>query len=553
MSKKASLLTRRGFSAGMAGMMIANGAPTTCRAAAAGSANATIEISLGESNGIIPRENFGCLLEVIGSSIYDGVWVGEKSNIPNVGGIRKELIDGIRLIGTGVIRWPGGCFSSNYDWRDGIGPQKDRPTRTSFWNDKLPREVPIGPQRFDPNHFGTDELVRLCKLTGAQPFLNANTRSLGAQVFDRWVEYCNSPAGSTSLSKQRAVNGSIEPFGVKYWGVGNEPWGYDGQLTATEYLTIYKEFASMLPVYGARPELVAACGPNSNLEWVSTILEGTKNYKNIAPIFPSLMSIHHYPGTDRTTNFDEQDWYEFLAGASWLDQVIEETWAVMASADPNHDTKIAVDEWGAVLAKGTEVSAENYWSRAVTLRDVVHAGLTLDILNRQSDKVKLACFTGLINQEGGIFIAEGKNFVPTGVYHVFELYKPHQGGQLIPTHFDAPTVNINYTGPVTSIVGKSFKSLWGLNGSASLKGKTLTLTVVNPHLHEHRETTVKLISAKATSVVLTSISNDDIHAQNTFERPNILVPVRQLLDASGASFVATLSPASVNRLTVQLA
>lgn len=541
---KYSRVSRRSFIAGTAGLFGVSVFP--CLAAAN---RATIDVLLGEARStVISPDNFGYLLEVIGTSVSNGVWVGERSKIPNIGGIRKDLVNHMRRMKASVIRWPGGSFASSYDWKDGIGPRSERPTRTSFWNDKFPKEVPNGPQRFDPNQFGTHEFMELCKLTGGRPFLSANTRALPPLEFDRWVEYCNAPAGATTLAKLRAKNGSPEPFDVRYWGIGNEAWGDDGALTAEEYLTQYRNFASMVPNYGSKPQLLA-CG--GTYDWVHTIMEGTKN-KTWPDIHPQLMSIHFYPAYERDPlRFNDQDWYDYLAGSAYLERVIERTWEIMAISDPQHDTQIAVDEWGAILKKGTELSPENYWSRAVTLRDAVSAGLQLDVLNRQSDKVKLACFTGLINQEGGVFLTQDDKFVATGIYHVFAMYAPHQGGQLVPTRFSAPEITYSWVGK-PSWGEMTSNTLNGLNGSASLKEKTLTLTIVNPHVSEPRETQINLRDAGVVSAALSVLRHDDIHAQNTFAAPDTLKPVETTLEVTGSSFVISFAPASVNRLTLEL-
>jgi len=535
---------RRSFLVGSAALLSASAFPVF-----SDGRRATIDVLLNEGKQTISPDNFGYLLEVIGTSVYDGVWVGEKSKIPHIDGIRKDLIEHLRKIKASVIRWPGGSFASNYDWKDGIGPRSERPTRTSFWNDKFPKEVPNGPQRFDPNQFGTHEFIRLCELTGARPFLSANTRSLPALEFDRWMEYCNAPADSATLAKPRAKNGSREPFNVKYWGIGNEPWGDDGALTAQEYLTQYRNFASMVPQYDFKPQLIA-CG--GTYDWVHTIMEGTKN-KTWPDIHPQLMSIHHYPGYKRDPlKFDDQDWYDFLAGGAYLEEVIERTWQIMAISDSGHDTKIAVDEWGAILEKGTELSPENYWSRAVTLRDAVSAAIQLDVLNRQSDKVTLACFTGLMNQEGGVFMTQGDKFVASAIYHVFDLYAAHQGGQFIPTHFDAPTISYDWKGTPSWYEIQS-KALNSLSGSASLKGKTLTLTVVNPHVSESREARINLGDARARSAQMTVMRHEEIHAQNTFDHPNVLKPIELALKVQGSSFITEFTAASINRLSLELA
>lgn len=174
-----------------------------------------IELLLAEPLGTISPNIYGHFTENLGGVIYDGLWVGEKSKVPNVKGIRKELIEEMRKIKAPVVRYPGGCFADSYDWRDGIGPAEKRPRRTNFWAQE---ETAAGPanHKYDPNQFGTNEFIQFCKLIGSQPYLAANVRSLPATEFYRWVEYCNSPAGTTTLADMRAAAGYAEPFGVRF-------------------------------------------------------------------------------------------------------------------------------------------------------------------------------------------------------------------------------------------------------------------------------------------------------------------------------------------------
>ena len=171
---------------------------------------ARIDIIPDEPIGVIAPEIYGHFVEHLGGVVYDGIWVGEDSRVPNVGGIRKQIVDALRPMRPGVIRWPGGCFADQYDWRDGIGPRKARPRRTNFWigSPEWPQNANrTGAQVYDTNQFGTIEFSRFCKLTGAEPYFAANLRSLPAQDYWRWVEYCNSPDGSTTLADQRAADG----------------------------------------------------------------------------------------------------------------------------------------------------------------------------------------------------------------------------------------------------------------------------------------------------------------------------------------------------------
>jgi alpha-N-arabinofuranosidase len=211
--------------------------------------DAQIEIVADEPLGSISRNIYGQFTEHIGGVIYDGVWVGEDSKIPNTHGIRTQLLDHLKKIHVPVIRWPGGCFADSYDWKDGIGPVSSRPRRTNFWETSpdAARLHESGPQVFETNRFGTNEFVRFCNLSGADPYIAANVRSLTALQFDRWVEYCNSPAGSTSLADSRGAAGFPEPFHVRFWGVGNESWGCGGNFTPEDYATEFRRFTSWIP------------------------------------------------------------------------------------------------------------------------------------------------------------------------------------------------------------------------------------------------------------------------------------------------------------------
>src|SRR5689334_18170438 len=206
-----------------AGLAVTAATLFTSKSLLSATADSRIEILLDEPIGTISPNIYGHFAEHLGGVIYDGIWVGEGSSIPNTNGIRTALIDAMRRIHAPVIRWPGGCFADSYDWRDGTGPRNQRPRRTNFWADaREARQRTMGVQSFEPNSFGTSDFVRFCRLSGAEPYIAANVRSLTPLDFDHWMEYCNSPAGSTTLADQRAKDGSRDPFNVRYWGIGNE-------------------------------------------------------------------------------------------------------------------------------------------------------------------------------------------------------------------------------------------------------------------------------------------------------------------------------------------
>lgn len=535
----------------------------------------TIEILLNEPLGVISPDLYGYLVENLGTVIYDGIWVGEDSKIPNVGGIRKELIDRMRRIKPSVVRWPGGNFADYYDWKDGIGAPHNRPTRTNPWIEEMPADVSSGPQTFDPNAFGTPEFMRLCQLSGGRPFLNANVRSLVAQDFDRWVEYCNSPVGSTSLADQRKADGSSDPYRVRFWGIGNEVWDWGGRMTAVEYATIYKRFTAHVPHYGVDLAFVACGGPppGTDTAWIREFLSICK--KTMAPVPIGAMSIHYYatnvledllqPGqtieelaaahsdwtkddwlklTPGAVDFDASDWYDVLAKSAKVDTVIATSWTAMEEFDPRREIKLAVDEWGIFCRPGTQLNPRDIRGRAVTLRDAMAAALTLDIFHQHADKLLLACFTGLINQEGGLFRAEGPKFVATPIFHVFELYSAHQGRQSLRTIFDSAKISHEHAGRKISLAG--------LSGSASIRDREVILTVVNPHVSDPVDASIVLRDGEVRGGTVATITHSDIHAQNTFEDPERVKPVIAALRAEGSSFSYRFPPASVSRFTFSL-
>ena len=530
-------------------------------------AESGIDVLLDEQGPPISPDLYGYLLENLGTAIYDGVWVGERSGIPNIHGIRKALVDKLREAKASVIRWPGGNFADYYDWEDGVGPRARRPRRTNFWADRIPPEVSGGPQRFDPNWFGTPELIQLCKLTGGRPFLNANTRSLTPQSFFQWVEYCNSPAGSTTLADARKADGSAEPHNVRYWGLGNEVWAAGGSMSVEEYVAQYKRFTSNVPRYGVDLAFIA-CGapPGKSLDWVREFLRRCRETLVLTPIF--AVSLHYYaaffpnefePGDTMLKlqgknladllfdagTFGPKEWYQILDSTARVEQLIEAHWQLITELGEQRRVKLALDEWGTLYKPTERPHKADIRGREVTMRDALAAALTLDVLNRHSGKVAVANFTGLINQEGGLFQADGPHFCTTPVYHVFRMYSGHQGGSLVRTAFNVPRLAHEGTAGAESALGT-------LSGSASLRGNELTLTVVNPHVSEPMETRINLRGGEVASAAVASLAHSDIRAQNTFQDPDNVVPATTDLRLEGSTFRHTFPAASVTAFTLVL-
>jgi alpha-N-arabinofuranosidase len=540
-----------------AGCLLFSRAPLFAGADPAAS-DSRIEVLLAEPLGTISPNIYGHFAENLGGVIYDGIWVGENSKVPNVNGIRKGLIEEMRRIKAPVVRYPGGCFADSYDWRDGIGPAEKRPRRTNFWEQV---ESATGPanHKYDPNQFGTNEFVRFCKLIGSQPYIAANVRSLPAESFYQWVEYCNSPAGSTTRADARASSGYAEPFGVRFWGVGNESWGCGGNFTAQEYAVEFRRYTTWVPRYGQELSFIAS-GPNDDSwDWTRGFLEeivrkGPGQLRSI-----DGLALHYYAwnlsrgrtkdwneGKGDALKFDPLDWYELLRQGDVMESLINGHWQVMGEFDHEHSIKLVVDEWGPWYRPGSEATPGDILEQTPTLRDAVFSGMTLDTFNRHPEKVAMANCAQLINCLNSLYLAHEDKFCVTPVGHVFAMYAAHQGGQGLRTIFSSPSVNYDRDGKTASF--------WGLKGSASLhdKEKELVLTVVNPHVSEAREAEIGVRGASLRSGSATTLTHSDIHAHNTFEQRDVVAPQTKTLDFKGRGLAYSFPPASVTKLVLTL-
>jgi alpha-N-arabinofuranosidase len=516
-----------------------------------------IEVLLGEPLGTISPNIYGHFVENLSGVVYDGVWVGEDSKVPNVNGIRRELIEEMKKIKAPVVRFPGGCFADSYDWRDGIGPSGQRPRRTNFWADGESSAAPAS-HKYDPNQFGTNEFLQFCKLIGSQSYLAANVRSLPAEQFYRWVEYCNSPAGSTTLADARAAAGFADPFGVRFWGVGNESWGCGGNFTPEEYGEEFRRYTTWVPRYGQELSFIAS-GPNvDDWNWTRGFLAEIVKKGPFALRSVYGMALHHYAwnlSRGRTENwtegkgdalqFDSVDWYELLREGERMEGLIEGHWQIMGEIDKKHSIKLIVDEWGPWYRPGSEATSSNQLEQIPTLRDAVFSGMTLDIFNRHPEKVAMANCAQLVNCLNSLYLAHEDKFCVTPVGHVLGMYAAHQGGQALRTIFSSPTVNYDRDGkPAT---------FWGLKGSASIQNKELVLTAVNPHVSQAREAEIVVRGATIRSGHATVLTHADIHARNTFEQRTVVHPREQELKANGPVLQWVFPPASVAKIVLTLA
>ena len=194
-----------------------------------------LTIQADQPGATINRDIFGQFAEHLGTGIYGGVWVGKDYKIPNVRGIRSDVVAALKAIKVPVVRWPGGCFADEYHWRDGIGPATKRKTTVnSVWAGAV-----------EPNTFGTHEFMDFAEQIGSEAYVSVNIGSGTVQEAAEWLEYMTA-AAPASAAKERAANGRKAPYKVRYLGLGNEMWGCGGPYTGEEYVTKMKTFAHFI-------------------------------------------------------------------------------------------------------------------------------------------------------------------------------------------------------------------------------------------------------------------------------------------------------------------
>ncbi len=530
--------------------------------------DASIEILPAETIGTISPEIYSHFIEHLGGVIYDGVWVGEGSKIPNQHGIRTAFIDAMRAVQAPVLRWPGGCFADSYDWRDGIGPRDKRAARAAFWGQQ------------DSNEYGLHEFMRTCRAIGAKPYLAANLRTLPARDFYQEIEYCNAPAGNLpsnsaakpapdALAAQRAANGDPEPFNVDLWGVGNESWGCGGNLTPEEYAAMFRRFTAWTPSYGKDPLRFVAVGPNGDdTDWTRRLFHAL--YQNPERRHLWGLSIHYYTSGSPSQfaagdalNFNSDDFYDLLTRGSIMERVVTDHWTAMGNTPGQPQVKLVVDEWGAWYGKGTELGPNYNLSQQSTMRDALLTGITLDIFQRHADKVAVANVAQSINCIHSLMLAQEDKFTLTPTFHVFQMYLPHRGAQAVRTEFTTPTIENPLANAPIPVGGNSYtgsldavKTLAGLSGSASISPtnpKLLTLTVVNPHLDRPITTDIAIRGASIASASATVLASNDVHDHNDFAHPNAVHPnPATTAQPTAGKLLHTFPPASVTTFQLTL-
>lgn len=459
-----------------------------------------IHLVFPETIGTISPRLYGAFIEHLGTVVYDGIYCGEDSTADNIHGFRTCIIEALKKAGVSLLRWPGGCFAESYDWRDGIGPKEERPVRVNWWT-KLDG-------RYEPNLVGTDEFLDFTELCEAEPYIAANITSTTPLNIRDWVDYCNSPAGTTTMAKLREANGRKEPYNVKLWGIGNENFGGGGNMTPQYYAWEFRRFSELVCNVTPDVEMIACgCGAKrDDYPWHREVLDNFTTTRSPRKTVAG-MALHYYTNDVETCpdpeTFGTKEWNHLIGIACGIEEAIVRLWGMALGSRQENIGKLAIDEWGCWYNPG-HIEKEHLWRQQSYQLDAAVAGLTLNTFNNHCDKILLATIAQLCNCDQSLFLAEGDKCILTPTYHVFEMYKGHQNGESIRSLYAADKLSV----------------------SASVKDNVLTATIVNLSAEEDVSVTLDPLGGSFCGDALVRIlGNGDLKAHNTFDDPHRLEPV----------------------------
>jgi alpha-N-arabinofuranosidase len=474
-----------------------------CSNTQAAPANATLTIRADKPGPKIEAAIYGQFMEHLGRNVYEGIWVGENSAIPNTRGFRNDTLAALKKLGVPVLRWPGGCFADEYHWRDGVGERSKRPQRVNtFWGGVI-----------EPNEFGTHEFFELAEMLNAQTYLAVNVGSGTVQEMSDWVEYITSPSES-SLAKERRANGRDKPWKIDFIGVGNEPWGCGGDMRPEYYADEYRKFALNIKTPRDSRPIEVASGPyGDGYEWTEVLMKNAVKQMG-------AYSLHYYtlpsgsfekPKKGPALTFNEADWIVTFKETLKIDEMIQKHSAIMDKHDPEKKVGLYVDEWGSWydVEPGTN---PGFLFQQNTLRDAVLAGLNLNVFHAHADRVKMTNIAQMINVLQAMILTDKEKMLLTPTYHVFEMYKPFQNATLLPAELSTPEYKV---GDV-SIPAVSVSAARGKDG--------IVLALVNTDPNNAARVTTKIAGATAKKMSARILTAPAMNTHNTFAAPNTVQP-----------------------------
>ena len=495
-----------------------------------------LSVDVSKAGGKIDRNIFGQFAEHLGHGIYEGIWVGPNSTIPNTRGIRNDVVAALRALKVPNVRWPGGCFADEYHWRNGIGAQRVV-TLNPNWGGVI-----------DPNTFGTHEFMDFLDQIGAEAYISINVGSGTPHEAADWLEYMTT-AQPTTLAGERAANGHPAPYKVGYLGIGNESWGCGGNMTPDYYLSQLKIYSRFVRNFNPTQQnkqrmLKIAVGPGGGeprwAEWTETIMKAYQNHQGSGGL--NGLSMHFYtvvrwPPSFKSVGFGETEYSQILKSTLEMDGLINTHSAIMDRYDPQKKVALVVDEWGSWYAPlpGTN---PGFLVQQNSLRDAILASLNLNIFARHADRVRMANIAQMINVLQAMIMTDKEKMVLTPTYYVFKMYVPFQDATFVPVAFNPGTyIRGDITLPrVDAIAAKdSAGKLW------------LEITNLDPTQPVEIEANL----ANATAVAGETLTAPKVDSVNTSDAPNTVVPKPISAKVHDGKLAIKLEPKSVTVLSVE--
>jgi alpha-L-arabinofuranosidase len=484
----------------------------------------TIVLKPDNAKDIINKNIYGHFAEDLGRCIYGGFYVGEgNAGIANKEGIRLDIIEALKKLKIPALRWPGGCYADHYHWKDGIGPKDKR---------KNTENVSWGNVR-ENNGFGTNEFLNLCETMHADPYLALNVGGGTVQEAEEWVQYVNHANGKSDLTDLRQQNGRATPWNVKYWGIGNESWDCGGHMSVDYYVSLYKQYATLITSYGNSEGLFRiAVGPGTeDFKWTEALM------RDIPRKLIEGISIHHYSVINwdkksSSTSFSEDEYFSSMQQAYRMERMVSGNSEVMDKYDPEKKVALVVDEWGGWYE--TDPDGSTLYQQN-TMRDAMIAGLTLNILNNHCDRVKMANLAQCINVLQAVILTKEEKMILTPTYWVMEMYNVHQNAMMIP---------LNISSNEYGLGGKVIKAI---SASASKdKTGTVHISLVNIDANREQELRIDLGAISPGTVTGRILQSGKLQDYNSFDSPQKITPVPfNSTSRKGNTLLLKLPPFSV--------
>jgi alpha-N-arabinofuranosidase len=484
---------------------IPTGALALALAAAAWPAGAAVTVSIDASTpgATINKNVYGQFAEHLGTGIYEGLWVGPNSPIPNTKGWRNDVVGALKALHVPLVRWPGGCFADEYHWKDGVGPRAKRPVKVNTnWG---------GVE--ESNAVGTHEFFDLAELLGADAYVNGNLGSGSVQEMADWVEYMTSPSKST-LANQRRKNGRDKPFKVAYFAIGNEAWGCGGNMTPAYYADLYKHYNSFLKApKEVRPKMIASGGNENGTAWTDVLSAQLKGQTDAISFHYYTIPTGQWEVKGAATGFQETEWISTLNNTLRMDSLIKTNEALLDKNDPEKKIGLFVDEWGTWydVEKGTNAG---FLFQQNTLRDAVVAALNFNIFHAHAERVQMTNIAQMVNVLQAMIITDKRRMLLTPTYYAYQMYVPFQDAASLPA---TVTGDVPYTVGATTIPGVSVSA-------ARAKDGKVYLALVNTNPGQPADVAVDVKGQRvggASGQVLTANAMD---AHNTFAQASAVKP-----------------------------